>query len=460
MSTDCFSTTVESSIPIEIVPTNEYSVWVESQPTRVRNWLQANHFKAEHDNHCLIPNDSGALDKVILLRNEKDILWCAANLPLTLPENAYHFEGAVSEAHITQLSIGWGLGAYQFTRYKAGRRDPARLQIADYPNHIFIQDCVSAIDFVRNLINTPTEDMHPETLALECQELALAYSASYQEVKGEALIEQGFHAIHAVGRAGGHAPRLIDFSWGDVSAPKITLVGKGVCFDSGGLNIKSSHGMRLMKKDMGGAANVLGLAQLIMATELPIRLRVLIPAVENAISSIAYRPGDVIASHSGKTIEIGNTDAEGRVILADALSLACLDTPDIIICLATLTGAARVAMGPEVPALFCDDDEIADCITQAGVMIQDPLWRMPLYQPYAEMNKSKIADITNNPSSGFGGAITAALFLQSFVNAIPWVHMDMMAWNPSSKPGRCEGGEAMGIRALYQFLCERYMNGQ
>jgi leucyl aminopeptidase len=318
---------------------------------------------------------------------------------------------------------------------------------------------VQAITLVRDLINTPAEDMMPEHLAQAMITLAQAFNAHVEQVVGDSLLDQNFPTIHAVGRASTHPPRLLELRWGKESAPKLTLVGKGVCFDSGGLDLKAANNMRLMKKDMGGAAHVMGLAHRVMSTGLPVRLRVLVPTVENAVAGNAFRPGDVIRSRKGLTIEIDNTDAEGRLILCDALATGAADNPDLMIDFATLTGAARVALGTEIPVFFCNTDEVAAGLMATAETEHDPIWRLPLHAPYRELLDSKIADIANSAGAPYGGAITAALFLQEFVPAgIPWVHFDIMAWNTKSRPGRPEGGEAMGLRAVFRYLCQRFIH--
>jgi leucyl aminopeptidase len=299
--------------------------------------------------------------------------------------------------------------------------------------------------------------MGPPELAAAARRLARRHRAQYQAIIGRDLLRRNYPAIHAIGRAAAKAPRLIDLRWGRRDAPKVTLVGKGVCFDTGGLDLKLAPNMKLMKKDMGGAAHVLGLADMIMAAGLDVRLRVLVPAVENGVAGNAIYPLDVVTSRSGRTIEIGHTDAEGRVILADALTEACRETPDLVVDFATLTGAARVALGVEVAAMFSNDDGLAEAISASGRQAGDPVWRLPLWQPYADYNKSAVADISNEPSHRQGGAIAAALFLESFVGAgIPWVHFDIMAWNLYDRPGRPKGGEAMGLRAMFGAIAERF----
>jgi leucyl aminopeptidase len=353
--------------------------------------------------------------------------------------------------------VGWGLGAYQFTRYRTEVQPSARLAIPQKCSAAAVQNQVEAIYLIRDLINTPAEDMMPEQLADAMARLAREFGGELQQMVGEELLANNFPAIHAVGRASQRAPRLIDLRWGDESHPKLTLVGKGVCFDSGGLDLKSAKGMRLMKKDMGGAAHAIGLARLVMTAALPVRLRVVVPAVENAVSGNALRPGDIIRTRKGLTVEIDNTDAEGRLILCDALAEGGREKPDLMLDFATLTGAARTALGTDIPAVFCPEDAIASRLLASAEREQDPLWRLPLYQPYRALLESKIADLVNASDSPYAGAITAALFLREFVpEETSWAHFDMMAWNLASRPGRPEGGEAMGIRATFGYLVERF----
>jgi leucyl aminopeptidase len=316
---------------------------------------------------------------------------------------------------------------------------------------------VDAVYFVRDLVNTPSNDCGPAEIEQAARAIAEKFGASIRSIVGEKLLNENFPLVHAVGRASARVPRLIELLWGAPKNPKVALVGKGVCFDTGGLDIKSEAGMLLMKKDMGGAAHALALAQMIMDAKLPVRLRVVVPAVENAISGDSFRPGDVLASRKGLTVEVGNTDAEGRLILADALALADEDGPELIVDFATLTGSARVALGPDLPAVFTADDGLAAALARHGAAEADPCWRMPLWRPYQSMLDSKIADTNNVASGPFAGAITAALFLSRFVDkAKSWLHVDLFAWNPSAKPARPEGGEAQTIRALYALFTERF----
>ena len=353
-----------------------------------------------------------------------------------------------------RLLLGWGLGAYRFVRYKPADRPAARLLID--PEDEPVLDEVEAVALCRDLVNTPAGDLLPHDLEHEARTLASACDMQVAVTTGADLLRENFRVIHAVGRASASEPRLIDLRWGDPAHPRVTLVGKGVCFDSGGLDLKSATGMRWMKKDMGGAAHVLGLARLIATRRLPVALRVLVPAVENAVASNAYRPGDVLRAYDGTTIEVDNTDAEGRLILCDALALARQEESELIVDFATLTGAARVALGTELPAMFATHDAVAQGISDAGQRCEDPVWRLPLHAPYRNLLDSGIADVVNAPATPQGGAITAALFLERFVGDTPWVHFDIMAWNQRARPGHPVGGEAMGLRAVHGYLADRY----
>ena len=430
---------------------------------RAKNWIKASNFTASGGNVLLVPDDEGLLACVVLGLGasavaDQDTLVVGA-LPQLLPSGVYRIayggEGLRNKHHD---ALAWALGTYRFERYKKAPAARPRLRLDEgvaEPEELMA--LVRATAFGRDLITTPANDMGPQQIAEAAQALAAAYDVPCHIITGEDLLTANFPLVHAVGRASDQAPRLIDFSWGTDSDPKVTLVGKGVAFDTGGLDIKSASGMILMKKDMGGAANVLALASAIMANALPIRLRVIIPAVENAISGSAFRPGDILTSRSGRTVEIGNTDAEGRLILADALTLADEDHPDLIIDMATLTGAARVALGTEIPGLFSNNDEFAAGLQATALREADPLWHMPLWQPYRTLLDSKIADINHISQGGYGGAITAALFLSSFVSAeTRWAHIDLMAYNLAAKPGKPIGGETQGMRALYHHLKALY----
>ncbi len=447
----------DTAIPVSLVVERSFKEWLDGQEEGLRRWVTSTGFTAKPGSVCLLPSASGALAGVAVGIASVDDPWACGGLSTTLPQGDYYLAGEWSAAIKERLALGWGLGAYQFTRYKPAKPPTARLSVDSTCDLRQVRAQIQAIGLVRDLINTPAEDLMPEHLADTMIVLGKEFGVRVEQVVGDALLEQNFPAIHAVGRASVHAPRLLDLRWGEEGNPRLTLVGKGVCFDSGGLDLKSATGMRLMKKDMGGAAHALGLARLIMSTELPVRLRVLVAAVENAVAGNALRPGDVIRSRKGLTIEIDNTDAEGRLILCDALAEGATEQPELLIDFATLTGAARVALGTEVPALFSNSDELAAGLLAAAEAQQDPLWRLPLYKPYREMLDSKIADIANAANAPYAGAITAALFLREFVPAeTAWAHVDVMAWNTRSRPGRPEGGEAMGIRAVFHYLRRRF----
>ena len=436
--------------------------WLDSQPSSSRHWVRANQFKASPGTACPIPSPEHSIS-CILVGVQKTDPWCLAGLPYSLPQGDYYLDksGCANNwdtRYLTRVLTGWGLGAYRFTRYKKSAKTAARLVIPSGCDRNLLDAIVSSVTLTRDLINTPAEDMMPEQLGSAVEIIAEAHGGNIHQTVGDELLKDNFPAIHRVGRASVHPPRLIDMTWGNPAHPKVTLIGKGVCFDSGGLDLKPSKGMRLMKKDMGGAAHAIALANLVMQTTLPVRLRLLVPAVENAVAGNSYRPGDIITTRTGITVEIDNTDAEGRVILSDVLSEAAAQMPDLMIDFATLTGAARVAVGTELPAMFCNEDEVAHSIRLASVAESDEVWQLPLHTPYRELIESKIADIVNSATSPFGGAISAALFLKEFVpDSVPWVHFDLMAWNVRSRPGRPEGGEAMGLRALYEFLKTRYV---
>lgn len=442
-------------MPIEVITVKDFPAWQLQQDPYSKTWLNTSGFRADVGQFRIIPDAKGQCARVIVCVADAKNVWGVGILPANLPAGVYEF--VAQQADLAACALAFGLGAYQYTRYKAGTARLAQLYIP--PSQQSIVHMVDAIHLVRDCINTPADDMGPSELAGVVRQLAKQYKAKFKEIVGESLLRENYAAIYTVGRASDDAPRLLELRWGEARHPKVTLVGKGVCFDTGGLDLKPSAYMTLMKKDMGGAANVLGLAHMIMAAKLPIRLRVLIPAVENAVSGNAYRPGDVIKSRAGRTIEIGNTDAEGRVVLADALTEAVSEKPDLLIDISTLTGAARVALGTDLPALFANDDKVAAQVLAVGLAHNDPMWRMPLHSGYREYLNSSIADINNNASEPYGGAITAALFLQEFVpDDIPWLHFDMMAWNLRARPGRPQGGEAQAIRALFAYLQQRYVN--
>lgn len=444
----------QQAIPIAVLTPAHYSGWLMNQAETTKEWLTATGFKAEAGNVRLVPDVNGKLAQVICCVADRENFWGVGHLPFSLPEGLYTFES--NGLDNTAFAMAWGLGAYQFTRYKNPIRQPAQLFLPSPMLHR-VQTIVESLYLVRDLINTPTDDLGPSQFAIGVEKLALDYDAKLKQVIGEELLTQNYASIYTVGRASDDPPRLLDLHWGKDHHPKVTLVGKGVCFDSGGLDIKPSSYMLLMKKDMAGGAHVLGLARMMMEAKLPVRLRVLIPVVENVISGNAYRPGDIIKSRKGLTIEIGNTDAEGRVILADALTEAVSENPDLLIDITTLTGAARIALGTDLPAVFSNNDQLVHEVIKLGEKINDPMWRLPLYPLYREYLNSSIADINNNSTEPYAGAITAALFLKEFVpDNIPWLHFDIMAWNLRTRPGRPQGGEAMVLRALFAYLQERF----
>lgn len=446
---------VSNSIPIVLVNQRQ----LNEQFAEHQTWISISQFKADPGTFCLIPDSAGSIKQVLVGRGDALDTWTLGSLAQSLPSGNYHLADTLDADEATKLCLGWQLGQYQFLKYKengsGSGSTPSQAQLA-FPataDQEYIEAATAATYLVRDLINTPANDMGPAQLADAASAIAKVHDAEFQVITGEDLINQRYPMIYAVGQANAQSPRLIDIHWGSIDAPKITLVGKGVCFDTGGLDIKPAAGMKLMKKDMGGAAQVLGLAKLIMQMKLPVRLRVLIPAVENSIAENAMRPSDVLQTRKGITVEVGNTDAEGRLVLADALWEASSESPQLLIDCATLTGAARVALGTELPAFFCNDPAVADQFQQAGLEIDDPLWHMPLHEPYREMLSSKIADLSNIGNAPYGGAITAALFLREFVQKpTTWIHIDFMAWNLRSLPGRPEGGEAMGMRALFELI--------
>ena len=447
--------------PIRVVDGAGFGGQLQSAPATVQRWLQALGFSGRPDTHALVPAADGSLLEVWAGVHGTAHPWALASLPRSLPPGRYRLaaEGAALDAQAAAMS--WELGAYSFDLYKQPKREAAVLMLPSSPAAQRGLLLAAAIASTRDLVNTPAEHMGPEHLAQAVAMVARQHGAKFKQTVGDALLKAGFPAIHAVGRAadvqGGRAPRLIELTWGDPAHRKLTLVGKGVCFDSGGLNIKGPDGMRQMKKDMGGAANALGLAQLVMALQLPVRLQLLIPAVENAISASAYRPGDVYKTRAGLHIEIGNTDAEGRVVLCDALAYAAEGKPDLMIDLATLTGAARVALGAQLPALFCRDMVMARELVDGGLAEQDPLWHLPLWRDYHAGIESDIADIVNTGRNALAGAINAAIFLEDFVpQGLAWLHLDLYAWNDSARPGRPVGGEAQTLRTLLAFLERRY----
>lgn len=442
---------------IHVTDKSRFETWLALQPDAVRTAVKAQKFEGGANDIAILPADKPGEWSVAAGVTDVSApgLWHLAKLADSLPEGTYR----LADYDASEAMLGWMLGQYRYHEYLSepkltGPRillvkEPARIAMAA------LQAAATAL--VRDLVNRPAGDLGPNALEAEAKRIAKAHKAEFTVTAGEPL-EAGYPLIHAVGKAAmrEHAPRLIELEWGDPRHPRIAIVGKGITFDTGGLDIKPSTGMRLMKKDMGGAAHALALAELIMAAHLPVRLHMLVAAAENSISGNAMRPGDIIKSRKGITVEIDNTDAEGRLVLADALTKAIEDKAELIIDFATLTGAARVALGPDLPAMFSNDDSIAIGLLAASKAATDPLWHMPLWAPYMEMLDSDIADMSNS-GGGFAGAVTAALFLQKFVpDNVPWVHLDTFAWRPSSKPGRPKGGEALGLRAVFGYLAERY----
>lgn len=445
------------TINIETIHTAGLRKWTKDQSKTTQNWMKATHFKAKAGSYLVIPDRDGHTAKVLVVLSEESTPWDWAELPSTLPKARYRIVTELNDTEASNAALGWALGTYRFDRYKEKSTKFSDLVWPENADQTRVSALASAIALGRDLITTPAGDMGPEELAETGVAMAKEFGGKAKVIKGKKLLDDGYPAIHAVGRASSREPRLLDFTWGKADAPKVTLVGKGVCFDTGGLDLKPPSGMKLMKKDMGGAATVLALAKAIMMMALPVRLRVLIPCVENSVSGDAFRPLDVLQTRKGLTVEVGNTDAEGRLVLCDALAEACAESPDLVIDIATLTGAARVALGTELPALFTNDDAVAAAILEAGMTTGDPLWRMPLHDAYRKQLDSAVADLNNISSEPYGGAITAALFLREFVTPeTPWVHIDTMAYNLRSRPGRPSGGETFALRALLQMLESRF----
>ena len=458
----CFAThdAAPQALPLVVLDRASFPGWRERQSAPVQAWLDAQGFVASGGSFLLVPNADGTPAFVAVGVNDPQDPYALSHLPTMLPSQQVYRLSAVSPVTIEPgLSVlGWGLGAYRFERYVSSPKPLARLLIEDASaGNVEAFALLKASTLVRDLVNTPTEHMGPEELEAVAVRLANAYGGQMRSIVGDDLLAQNFPTIHAVGRASHRAPRLIELSWGDEAHPSLALVGKGVCFDTGGLDIKTAEGMRHMKKDMGGGAHVLGLAQLIMALKLPVRLTVLVPAVENAIAGNAFRPGEVIVTRQGLSVEIDNTDAEGRLVLCDALAYAAERKPTLLMDFATLTGAARVALGGDLPALFCNDEKVAADYLAAGMRERDALWRMPLWRPYLSQLKSHVADLANGSSSRAAGSIVAALYLERFVpEGQPWTHVDLYAWNDSQRPGRPTGGEAQGLRATWAYLKARF----
>jgi leucyl aminopeptidase len=462
--------TVEAraAIPLWLLYEEEVDTWRKGQSAPTANWLGAHHFKGEKHRVLAVPDASGGVSMAVggLGKRQGGVsLWHAAGFAERLPPGSYRLAQPFSDAEATQISLGFAYGAYRFERYRPSRAERAAvLEAPPNADVSFVESANEALTLARNLINTPASDLGPAELSAAARGLTERHGAEFREWVGEALLADNFPAIHAVGRASAQAPRLIEIRWSPLgpareaaALPQVALIGKGVCFDSGGLDIKPSSGMALMKKDMGGAAVALALGRMLMDAGIRAELRILVPAVENAVSGNAYRPGDVLSTRKGLTVEVGNTDAEGRLVLCDALALADADQPDLIVDFATLTGAARIALGPELPALFGTDERVVADLTRTAAAEHDPLWPMPLWMGYDDELGSKIADLNNVAASGFAGAIFGALFLKRFVTATAhWLHIDLYAWNPKDRPGRGVGAEAHAVRGVYRYLLQRY----
>ena len=447
-----------SSLPVQIVTPSGWRRWHKEQSAARRGWLDSTGVKGKPGDLAVLPGRDGKAAGAVLVVSAKPVLWDYGALATRLPAGTWRLEGDTAPVSPTDVAVAIGLGAWRFERYrtKAKAAAGARLLWPAGADRARATAVVEAISLARDLITTPASDMGPGELAAAVQAVGKAHKAKVKVIVGDDLLKQNFPMIHAVGRASARAPRLVDLTWGREGDPKVTLVGKGVCFDSGGLDLKPASGMLMMKKDMGGAATMLAVASMVMALRLRVRLRLLIPAVENSVSGNAFRPMDVVPTRKGITVEIGNTDAEGRLILCDALHEGAAEKPSMMVDCATLTGAARVALGTDLPALFCNDDGLADDLLAAGTAHTDPMWRLPLFPGYRRLLDSKVADINNAPGVAFGGAITAALYLQEFVpDDVPWAHFDMMAWNNASRPGRPEGGEAQAARAILAAIEKR-----
>lgn len=457
-----------SAIPLYLIQEDQYEAWRNQQAGNVRNWLAVQGFHGERNKLVLAPDAHGRMTLAVCglgapAGKEGINMWLGALLADRLPEGMYRIASVLHAAEMMQFALGWEYGQYRFDRYK--KPDPKnherkhKVLMVDQSILNAVQPLNNACTLARDLVNTPASDLSSRALAQAVVDVAKAFNATVRRYTGDELLQANFPAVHAVGRAAAVAPELVDFEWGDEKNPRVTLVGKGVCFDTGGLDLKPSASMLLMKKDMGGAACVLALSQLIMQAQLPVRLRVIIPAVENSVAGNAFRPGDVLHTRSGLHVEIGNTDAEGRLILCDGLALADADAPELLIDMATLTGAARVALGPEVPAMFTRDAALARELMDIGIKETDPLWQLPLWAGYDDELNSKVADLNNSPGTGFSGSILAALFLQRFVSkAKQWVHIDLYAWNAKDRPGRPVGAEAQCIRTLFAYLQKRFSN--
>jgi len=446
-----------SSLPIQIVGQSSWRKWLKEQSAARRGWLESTGVTGKAGDLAVLPGRDGKAAAAVLVLSAKPNLWDFGSLATRLPAGTWRLASDTAPVSPTDAAVAIGLGTWRFERYRTNKgKAGAKIMWPPGADKARATAMIEAISMARDLITTPSSDMGPAELAAAAQDLAKTHKARIKVIVGDDLLKQNYPMVHAVGRASTRAPRLIDLTWGKESDPKVTLVGKGVCFDTGGLDLKPASGMLMMKKDMGGAATVLAVAAMVMSAKLPVRLRLLVPAVENSVAGNAFRPMDVVPTRKGITVEIGNTDAEGRLILCDALHEGASEKPTMMVDCATLTGAARVALGTDLPALFCNDDALADDLIDAGKAVTDPMWRMPLFAGYRRLLDSKVADINNAPGVAFGGAITAALYLKEFVaDDVPWAHFDMMAWNNGSRPGRPEGGEAQVARAIFAAIEKR-----
>jgi leucyl aminopeptidase len=453
---DIFREPHQAAIPLILVTRDGLEAALAGFAPRERAWVEANAFKAAEGKLLAMPDSDGRVQRVLAGIERLDDIFALSAAAASLSEGDYAIESPLDPESASRLALGWGLAAYSFDRYRKPGKNRASLVWPEQADRARVTRELDAIRLARDLVNIPACDLGPAALAEAARQVAETHQASCRITVGDDLIAANYPAIHAVGRAAAEPPRLVDIGWGDSAHPEIALVGKGITFDTGGLDIKTGSSMHLMKKDMGGAAHALALGQMIMDAGLPVRLRILLAVAENAIGPGANRPSDVINTRAGLTVEIGDTDAEGRLVLADALAAAAEDKPAVILDFATLTGAARVALGPDLPALFATDPLAAD-ILAASEATDDPVWRLPLWKPYRRNLDSKIADINNIAGNSFAGAIHAALFLQDFVPAgLEWAHFDLYAWNASARPGRPIGGEAFAIRGLFHMLARRY----
>ena len=446
----------DPAAPIHVIRSGEWRDWIERHSETLRRLAAAHDFQAQNGRILLAPATDGSIERVLFGAGDKANVNVIGALAQNLPSGDYRIAFAPREFAPTSIAIAWGLGAYAFDRYKKRKRPAPLLAPPEAADMAEAGRIVEASWLARDLVNTPTNDMGPEALHAAAARVAERYGAELEAIVGDDLLKQNYPLIHAVGRASTEAPRLLHVSWGDPSAPRVALVGKGVCFDTGGLDLKPASAMRLMKKDMGGAAHALALAQIIMDAKPNVRLDVFLPVVENSVASNAFRPGDIIASRNGLTVEIDNTDAEGRLVLADAITRACEDKPALLLDFATLTGAARTALGPDIPPFFTNDEALAAELAVAATETCDPIWRLPLWEAYDGDMDTPVADLKNTGDGAFAGAIYGALFLRRFVTMQAWAHFDVYAWAPKEKPARPAGGEAQALRASWSVIKKRF----